>query len=471
MKRFFAVVVCTISLGAAQIDSGRLPAAEAAALARITADALHSDLAYLASDQLAGRDTPSPGLDLAADYIASHFKQEGLEPAAPDGSYFQVAQFERMTPDPSGFRLDLKSGDRVVSVPLERIRFRSEAAVDYRDAPVIKLPSSGNALPVKGRVVVGDEQHYGTQAMVDELQSHQPALIILVGRTRSIPPPGAWLEEADSARVPVIQIRDSEAAALLRDAVQLSISMHAAAPVKEDVALRNVAAILRGSDPVLSEQYVVLTAHYDHLGRNARGIFHGANDNASGTASVIEIADALAGMNPHPKRSILFMTFFGEEKGLLGSTYYVHHPLVPLKDTVANVNLEQMGRTDEQTGRETGAFAFTGPSFSNLPAIVSGAAKLEGIKTYKRQDADDFFDRSDNYAFAKVGIVAHTIAVAFEYPDYHALGDTLDKIDYANMAKVDRGVAAGVVELADEPVPPKWSDSKAAGAYRQAAGN
>jgi Zn-dependent M28 family amino/carboxypeptidase len=173
-------------------------------------------------------------------------------------------------------------------------------------------------------------------------------------------------------------------------------------------------------------------------------------------------------MNPHPKRSILFMTVFGEEEGLMGSSYYARHPLVPLKATVADINLEQMGRTDEKTGKEERAFAFTGPSFSDLPKIMTQAAKSEGIGVYRRDDADDYFDRSDNYSFAQFGVIAHTVAVAFEYPDYHALGDTIDKIDFPNMAAVDRGVAAGLVALADEPGILQWSDAKGAAVYRDA---
>ena len=132
----------------------------------------------------------------------------------------------------------------------------------------------------------------------------------------------------------------------------MTVTLHLAKPVLKGAVLRNVAGILKGSDPALRNQYVLLTAHYDHLGKSNEGIYYGANDNASGTVSVIEIARALAVLHPHPKRSILFMALFGEEEGLLGSYYFTHHPLVPLRNTVANVNLEQMGRTDERTGRE-----------------------------------------------------------------------------------------------------------------------
>jgi Zn-dependent M28 family amino/carboxypeptidase len=186
--------------------------------------------------------------------------------------------------------------------------------------------------------------------------------------------------------------------------------------------------------------------------------------------SVMEIASALATLTAHPKRSILFMTVFGEEEGLLGSYYYVRHPLVPLKDTVAEINLEQMGRTDDNHGPEVGAFAFTGPSYSDLPSRMGAAARAEGVKVYAGQGADSFFDRSDNYAFALAGIVAHTVVVAFDYPDYHGLGDEWRKIDYANMAKVDRGLAAGLLDLADSDAVPKWSGAKETQRYREAAG-
>ena len=120
--------------------------------------------------------------------------------------------------------------------------------------------------------------------------------------------------------------------------------------------MSNVAAILQGSDPGLKDQFVMVTAHYDHLGMMSSGgdgdrIYNGANDDGSGTVSVIEIAKALARMPVQPRRSLLFVAFFGEEEGLLGSFYYAKHPLVPLKSTVADLNLEQMGRTDDPEGK------------------------------------------------------------------------------------------------------------------------
>src|SRR6185369_9037526 len=136
----------------------------------------------------------------------------------------------------------------------------------------------------------------------------------------------------------------------------------------------NVVGLLRGSDPVLQDSYVLVTAHYDHVGtdpsREADPIFNGANDDGSGTVGVIELASALSRLNPRPKRSILFMTFFGEELGLVGSRYYGRHPLVPLAKTIAQVNMEQIGRTDDSEGPQVGTLAVTGFDFSDVGATL-----------------------------------------------------------------------------------------------------
>jgi hypothetical protein len=462
MKRnLIAVVICAFA-------HGELPAPEQAAIDRISADSLHANLSYLASDELEGRGTPSHGLDLAADYIATQFQRAGLDPAAGD-SYFQAAKFDQATVNMEGFQLVLTWGGQGIQVNRDEVRVQSLAGLDLANAPVLKLPGNGAIPPVTGKVVAGDERRYGSESFLNELQARKPALILILGKTVGAPRRrDTFLEEADGEHAPVIRVRRSEAAALLSEPGAITLTLHLAKPDLKEAVLRNVVALLRGSDPTLRNQYLLLTAHYDHLGKGPKGIFNGANDNGSGTVSVIEIARALAALNPRPKRSILFMTVFGEEEGLLGSYYYAEHPLVPLKDTVADINLEQMGRTDEKSGPRILAFTFTGPSYSNLPEIVSGASKQEGINTWKLKDADSYFDRSDNYAFALRGVVAHTIAVAAEYSDYHGLGDKWEKIDYANMAKVDRGVAAGIVALADDPEPPKWSNAKAAAVYRDA---
>ena len=234
----------------------------------------------------------------------------------------------------------------------------------------------------------------------------------------------------------------------------------------EEKKVRNVIGILRGSDPKLKDTYVMVTAHYDHLGiRISNGselIYNGANDDGSGTVSVLELAEAFSKLRIHPKRSIIFMTFFGEERGELGSAYYGHHPIVPLEKTVADINLEQVGRTDDSEGPRVGAVSMTGYDYSQIGEIFSLAGKATGIAVQKHpRFSDAYFSRSDNQAIAFVGVPAHTICTAFSYPDYHRPTDHRDKVDYENMARVDRMVALGLDTLANSAGEPKWNEANA----------
>jgi Zn-dependent M28 family amino/carboxypeptidase len=228
--------------------------------------------------------------------------------------------------------------------------------------------------------------------------------------------------------------------------------------------LRNVLAMLPGSDPVLKDTYVLVTAHYDHIGMRSGGegdrINNGANDDGSGTVSVIELATALAKLKERPKRTIVFMTVFGEEKGLLGSRYYGKHPLFPIEKTVADVNLEHVGRTDDQEGDKTGTATLTGFDYTDVGPIFQRAGELTGIKVYKHEkNSDSFFGRSDNQALADQGVPAHTLCVAFIFPDYHQVGDHWDKINYPNLAKTNRMVALALLMMANNPTAPKWNEA------------
>lgn len=230
------------------------------------------------------------------------------------------------------------------------------------------------------------------------------------------------------------------------------------------VKVRNVIGILRGSDPVLKDTYVLVTAHYDHLGirDNLEGdkIFNGANDDGSGTVSVIELASAFASLKVRPKRSIVFMTFFGEERGLVGSRYYGAHPIFPIDKTVADMNLEQVGRTDDTEGAQVMAAAVTGFDFSDVGTILQKAGEMTGIKIFKHPvNSDRYFGASDNQALADQGVPAHTVSVAYQYPDYHKVSDHWDKVDYENMAKVDRTVALAITMIANNPQEPKWNEA------------
>lgn len=237
----------------------------------------------------------------------------------------------------------------------------------------------------------------------------------------------------------------------------------AAAPPGAPADVRNVAGLLRGSDPKLRDTYVIISAHYDHTGlvadcaAGADCINNGANDNGSGTAAVVELAAALSRLPVKPKRSILFLLFFGEEFGLIGSRHYGRNPLVPLRQTVALLNLEQLGRTDDSEGPRVSAAVVTGFDYSDVGRTLARAGAATGVSVSKHPTKSDaFFGRSDNQALADLGVPAHTLSVAFEFPDYHAAGDHWEKIDYANMERVVRAVGLGLLLLADSPQAPRW---------------
>ena len=236
--------------------------------------------------------------------------------------------------------------------------------------------------------------------------------------------------------------------------------------------MRNVIGLLRGSDPSLKETYVVLSAHYDHLGigpANGSGdrIYNGANDDGSGTVSVIEIAAALATLKPCPKRSLVFLTFYGEEHGLVGSRYYIEHPVVPLEKTVVDINLEQVGRTDDSDGPRVSAATVTGYDYSDIGPMLRRAGQAVGVDVVKHATkSDSYFGASDNASFARAGIPAHTISVAYMFPDYHGADDEWEKIDFVNMARVDRMAALGLITIADGPAPAWNKDNPRAAPYR-----
>jgi peptidase M28-like protein len=423
------------------------------AMDHITAQSLRGHLSFIASDLLEGRATPSRGLDLAAEYIASQFRRAGLEPVGDDG-YFQTATLIQREPNWEGFEMTITSGARTIRIDKTEAYLVPESALDLHNVPIIVADQNTPAAETRGKVVfVANPRGRGN--------FEQPALVITASANL---PTGPQIRdpEAGPGRGAMNVVNKPDLAAFLKENPDARLSVHMAASIERPVKVHNVAGLLRGSDPQLKDTYVLLTAHYDHLGTRSTGddkIFNGANDDGSGTVSVVEIAGALAAQDRHPARSILFMTFFGEERGLVGSRYYGRHPLVPLEKTVADLNLEQIGRTDATDGPQVGTASITGYDFSELPGILADAGKAAGIKVYKNEQASDaYFARSDNQALADVGIPAHTLCVAFDYPDYHKVGDHWDKVDYANMAKVDRAVALALLHVASDAPPPKWNE-------------
>jgi hypothetical protein len=449
------------------------------ALNRINAASLRGDLSFIASDLLRGRDTPSPGLDIAAEYIAAQFRRAGLEPGGDDG-YFQTAHLAVIEPNASGFNLKLSQGAAVFAAGPNEAFYSLTGALDLQSAPLFKLDMADAdqveglaASQLDGKVVITQfdpKFRANLRTAARKLREAKPALVILVDpqgvTARELHQARLWDPEQPDARAPQITLTGEAAAAFYASLKPGSAggeaSVHVEAPVRKPAVVRNVIGILRGSDPALRETCVLLTAHYDHIGEQPDGdgdrIYNGANDDGSGTVSVLEVARTLARLPQRPRRSIVFMTFFGEEKGLVGSRYYARHPAWPLEKTIAQLNLEQVGRTDSSEGPQIANASLTGFDYSDITRFVQNAGKLTGINIYKNtRNSDPYFSDSDNLALAEVGVPAQTLCVAFDYPDEHRVGDEWQKIDYDNMAKVDRAVALSMLMLAGSQQPPQWN--------------
>lgn len=488
MKNSFRRPILCAVLILGTLTAAEVPQRYRPVTSRIRAQSLKGRLSFLASDALEGRATPSRGLDIAAEYIASEFRRAGLEPAGGDG-YFQTAKWLLIRPDKRGLLVRLDAAGRSFTLAPDRVEARLAGAMELDREPVVYIDAAApegwgelSAADVAGKVVaIGGVSRIGNLpaarrlaarrrlgALREMLHRAAPRLILDAGYTTAARSGDEIL--LDPELPPAIEAPEASGffSPLPSRAAGITLTLHIARPESRPVVLRNVAALLKGSDAELSKTYVLLSAHYDHLGTKPEGagdrIYNGADDDGSGVVSVLEIASALARSGSRPRRSILFITYFGEELGLLGSKYYAQHPLVPLEQTVANINIEQVGRTDDTIRPRINEATFTGFDYSTLVPVFVEAGKLTGIKVDSYQEpasdrpaGDPFFARSDNFPLARRGVVAHTVCVALEFPDYHLVSDDWSKLDYSNMARVDRMIAVGLVMIADSGTAPEWN--------------
>ncbi|HET6973443.1 MAG TPA: M20/M25/M40 family metallo-hydrolase [Pyrinomonadaceae bacterium] len=254
---------------------------------------------------------------------------------------------------------------------------------------------------------------------------------------------------------------------LLSDQKKITMNV---ANTSETIPTQNVVAVWEGSDPVLKAEYVALGAHYDHVGSGcppvgADTICNGADDDGSGTTALLGMAEALAKAPVRPKRSVLFVWHCGEEKGLWGSRYFTEFPTVPLKQIVAQLNIDMIGRSKKDGDTNRKNIELTGPDAvyvigstmmsTELGALVNNVnnsfLKLTFDTKYDDpKDPHRFFYRSDHYNYARKGI---PIIFFFdgEHEDYHGAGDTADKIDYQKMEKITRTVYMTLWEIANRP--------------------
>lgn len=225
---------------------------------------------------------------------------------------------------------------------------------------------------------------------------------------------------------------------------------------------QNVVGFIEGSDPTLKKEIVVLGAHYDHVGQTGegyhyarlgrkQGIWHGADDNASGTVTVMSIAKSMAQSNFSPKRTVVFILFSAEEGGLIGSKYYCDHPTVgDISNHVFMLNLDMIGRNPEKPTEIKGMASARG---SYLSDVVSDAVKITGLSALIQNDAVVEGGDSDHSSFGDAGVSFVFFFTGF-HDDYHCVSDTADKLAYGHMAQIGKTAARMIADIADKPSRP-----------------
>lgn len=251
-------------------------------------------------------------------------------------------------------------------------------------------------------------------------------------------------------RVPIVLTPGRQPGSALRPSLAPDFSALDVVPAERKRISANVVGMISGSDPQLRDEVVIVGAHYDHIGVNAAravdgdSIFNGADDDASGVAAMLEAARQMK-EGPAPKRTVLFVAFVGEENGMSGTRWFIQHPVRPLTQVVADLQIEMIGRPDSLAGGP-GKGWLTGFERSSMGERLAAA----GVPLIADpRPAQSFFTRSDNYPFALEGIPAHTISSFGGHTDYHGVNDEVEAMDLAHVAAVINATARAVRVLAD----------------------
>jgi hypothetical protein len=466
----------------------------------ISAEDLRGHLSIIASDEYGGRETGEEGQFMAAKYIAKHFRLLGLPPVV-SGGYFQPFELVKdgwgdvfirsgeqrfdflddfygwpgTNPD-----LSFSSNDVVfVGYGIDDEKWSDYEGIDVNGKAVVFMvgePINDGISRITGtkdrsdwsndwKKKIGAAKDKGAKAIMVispyvESQMSQSTFV------NYLKEPGMELainQEDDSDPWPnVLYVRPEVAHAVLGikekklDKIQKKINekgKNQSGNYKADLQIQvkkestklrseNILGYLEGTD--LKDELIVVSAHYDHIGMNEEDIFNGADDDGSGTVAVLELAEAMvlaAEAGYQPRRSILFLTVSGEEKGLLGSDFYTQQPVFPLENTIADLNIDMIGRVDEDHADDPNYVYIIGSDFlsSELHEISeSNAADHSEISldyTYNsKDDPNKYYYRSDHYNFAK-----NNIPVIFyfngSHEDYHGAGDTVDKIEFDILSK------------------------------------
>lgn len=317
---------------------------------------------------------------------------------------------------------------------------RGAAPVDPASVAASLSALAADSMEGRATGTVGEERAARFIAAELERYGVAPAFPAAAGRD------SAWYQG-----VPVVRRTGGQGLQLLQ-----SWEAYDSVPAERRLRARNVVGVIRGSDPALRDEAVIVGAHFDHVGVgpavNGDSIYNGADDDASGVVTVLEVGRALAA-GPPPRRTVILLLTTGEEAGLLGTRWYIQSPVVPLERTVADLQVEMVGRPDAEAGGAGRAW-LTGYERSTLGAALAAA----GVPIIPDpRPAQRFFERSDNIAFACEGMPAHTLSSFGLHSDYHGPDDEFERIDVAHLTSVIEATIGAVRLLADGEAP-RWVD-------------
>ncbi len=465
-------------------------------LSIINAEGLRADLTIFSHDSLEGRDTGSEGLEKAATFLASRYSTLGLEPVGDDGTYFQQVMLNQPITKFNNYKVFSADGSKIdesIHSANEIGNFRTWRAGEPGLKGEIVFAGYGikndtlnqypGALEGKWVMVFYDRANFTTLQQVISDQGALGAILIMDTQESSFTEeaeagkgsfgvPGrmslAYLE-GDKSLQPGINMVNPVFAARLLGANNLSAlnqelisNPDSFEPVNlgyefqfeqtilpNQVESKNVMAFIEGIDPELKDEVVVLSSHYDHVGigrpdSTGDTIYNGADDDGSGTIGLLHVAQALVAAKKAgagTRRSVLILNVTGEEKGLLGSRYYSDHPVYPIEKTVANLNLDMIGRRDFENP-ESGDYIYVigGKIISSGVDSLLNAANMESVnielsdRYNDLNDPNQFYRRSDHWNFGRLGV---PFAFFFNgvHEDYHRPSDEVDKIDFEALTK------------------------------------
>jgi hypothetical protein len=473
-----AVAGCALAAFAAPLAAQSKDATKAAAT--ITAADVTRRIDVIADDSMMGRDTPSPGLEMTAAYVASQFRSFGLRPGGDSGAYLQryPLVLRQLETERSFVEFSQADGEGTITLPYATSvkQWVGETKGTPISAGIVLVggPPDPAKLPadslLKGKFLVWVADwavvpKFGN-AMIIKAMSAGTSGVILISSRDTVE---LAREAAQGSRVRVSRPGDgaapgdlplvvevSQAAVLARypaaqatfDQLKASGEMMvvpmpdweatvmAADTVLGTTTAPNVVGIVEGTDPLLKNEFVVFSAHMDHIGISAGqpdSINNGADDDGSGTVGVLALAEAFGRKQATTKRSLIFLTVSGEEKGLWGSAYFASHPPVPLAQVVADLNMDMIGRNWTDTiaviGRE---YSSLGPT---LDSVAAAHRQLNMTPVGDQWPEERIFFRSDHYNFAKNGVPILFFTSGL-HPDYHKPSDSPDKIEAEKEARL-----------------------------------